>query len=81
MTNKREKVLDELHETLATTLLEKVKSEDVKASDLNVARQFLKDNGIEGLPTDNSSLKSLVDELPFTEEEEDEKNMSYGGTK
>ena len=29
MTNKREKVLDELHETLATTLLEKVKSEEI----------------------------------------------------
>ena len=41
-----------------------------EASDLNVARQFLKDNGIEAIPTDNSPLKALVDELPFNTEEE-----------
>ena len=31
---------------------------------------ILKDNGIEAIPTDNSPLKSLVDELPFNSEEE-----------
>ena len=37
---------------------------------MNVARQFLKDNGIEGLPVNNSPLKALVDELPFDNDEE-----------
>jgi len=67
--------LKELHEVLTQQLLDRVKSEDAKASDLNVARQFLKDNGIEALPVDNSPLKSLVDELPFSSEEE-----VYNGT-
>jgi len=67
--------LKQLHEVLTQQLLDRVKSEDAKASDLNVARQFLKDNGIEALPVDNSPLKSLVDELPFSSEEE-----VYNGT-
>ena len=70
MTKKLEKVLDELHTELAETLLQKVRSGEAKASDLNVARQFLKDNGIEALPVDNSPLKALVDELPFDNEED-----------
>ena len=69
------KTLDNLHVELAQLLLDKIRSGDAKASDLNVARQFLKDNGIEGLPVDNTPLKDLVDELPF-----DEKEESYGGT-
>jgi len=57
----------ELHSLLATKLLDKIKDDDVKASDLNVARQFLKDNGIDGLPTNDNPLQQLVDELPFAE--------------
>ena len=68
MTKKVDKVLDELHIELAQTLLDRVRSGEAKASDLNVARQFLKDNGIEGLPVENTPLKDLVDELPFEEE-------------
>ena len=64
------KKLKELHDVLTQQLLDRVKSEDAKASDLNVARQFLKDNGIEALPVDNSPLKSLVDELPFDTEDD-----------
>jgi len=59
--------LKELHSELAKVLLQKVRDPEVKASDLNVARQFLKDNGIEALPVDGSPLKSLLDELPFKE--------------
>lgn len=40
------------------------------ASLLNVARQFLKDNGIEAIPSPDSPMKSLVDSLPFDEDEE-----------
>ena len=62
-----DKKLTELHAILAEKLLEKVKDPDCKASDLNVARQFLKDNNIDAIPVDNSPLKSLMDELPFNE--------------
>ena len=62
MSNKK---LKELHEVLAEKLLEKVKSSDATASELNVARQFLRDNGIDAVPTEGSTLQRLADELPF----------------
>ena len=67
--SKTDKILDDLHSELAATLLDKVRSGTAKDSDLNVARQFLRDNGIAGVPVENSPLKNLMDELPFTEEE------------
>ena len=67
--SKTDKILDDLHSELAATLLDKVRSGTAKASDLNVARQFLRDNGIAGVPVEYSPLKNLMDELPFTEEE------------
>ncbi len=73
---KLSKTLDELHTELAQTLLDIVRSGEAKSSHLNVARQFLKDNGIEGLPIDNSPLKELVDELPFERAED----IKIGGT-
>lgn len=57
--------LKELHTRLAERLLERIKDKDVKASDLNVARQFLRDNGIDAVPADNSPLQKLIDEMPF----------------
>ena len=57
-----DKKLKELHAVLAEKLLQKVKDPDAKSSDLNVARQFLRDNGIDAVPTDGSPLKKLVDE-------------------
>tara|TARA_R110002012_G_C11295888_1_gene572636 strand:+ start:297 stop:509 length:213 start_codon:yes stop_codon:yes gene_type:complete len=59
--------LQELHSLLAEQLLNKIKDPDVKASDLNVARQFLKDNGIDAVPVNDNPLAKLVDELPFAE--------------
>ena len=59
--------LIELHSILAEQLLQKVREDDVKASDLNVARQFLKDNGIDGLPANDNPLGELINELPFAE--------------
>ncbi len=73
---KLSKTLDELHTELAQTLLDIVRSGEAKSSHLNVARQFLKDNGIEGLPVDNSPFKELVDELPFERAED----IKIGGT-
>ena len=59
--------LKQLHSILAEQLLKRIEEEDVKASDLNVARQFLKDNGIDAVPTNNNPLEELVKELPFAE--------------
>ena len=57
--------LKQLHEELVKGILEKIKSPDVTASELNVARQLLKDNGIDAVPVEGSPLQSLIDELPF----------------
>ena len=62
MSNKK---LKELHAVLAEKLLEKVQDPDCTAGFLNVARQFLRDNGIDAVPTEGSSLQRLADELPF----------------
>ena len=53
-----------LHQTLAENLLARVKDPEAKSSDLNVARQFLKDNGIDALPVEGSPLSELVATLP-----------------
>jgi hypothetical protein len=66
--------LKELHEVLATELLKRVKDPDAKSADLNVARQFLKDNNIDAVPTEDSPLKKLLDELPFDEQKQVVKN-------
>ena len=60
-----DKKLKELHTILAEKLLERVRDPDCKASDMNVARQFLKDNNIDAIPVDNSPLGKLMKELPF----------------
>jgi len=57
--------LKELHALLAEKLLDKVRDPECKASDMNVARQFLKDNNIDAIPVDNSPLGKLMNELPF----------------
>ena len=58
------KVLETLHECLAKELLGKIKSGEAKAGDLNVARQFLKDNGIECLPVEKNPMQELMENLP-----------------
>ena len=59
--------LKELHGVLAEELLKRVKDPEAKSSDLNVARQFLRDNNIDAVPTQDSPLSKLIEELPFVE--------------
>jgi hypothetical protein len=66
--------LSELHQELAKVLLERVKDPDAKSADLNVARQFLKDNNIDAVPVKGSPLEELINQLPFNEEKSVIKN-------
>ena len=59
--------MGELHGILARHLAELLKSGEATPAHLNVARQFLRDNNIECLGTNNEDIKSLVEELPFDE--------------
>ena len=58
------KIMKTLHYELAKELLDKVKSGDAKAGDLNVARQFLKDNGVECIPVADNPMAELMNNLP-----------------
>ena len=62
--DKNFKLLEHLHLVLAQELLDKVKSGDAKAGDLNVARQFLKDNGVECIPVEKNPMEELMLNLP-----------------
>lgn len=63
-------ILNTLHEAVAIELLERIRSGEAKPADLSVAVKFLKDNGIEAIPTDGSLLNAILQELPFDEDEE-----------
>jgi hypothetical protein len=55
------KKLEEIHDALTATLLKRVRAGTATAADLNVARAFLKDNGIE--VSNPAHLKPLGDAL------------------
>lgn len=61
--------LNELHALIAKAMADRIRGGDFTAADLSVARQFLKDNNIEAIPTPGSPLeglhKSVADNLPF----------------
>ena len=67
MTNKDLEKLEDLHSTLTDVLIDRVKSGDAKAGDLNVARQFLKDNVIECIHTEKNGLEDIMNNLPDLE--------------
>ncbi|MBN9347496.1 MAG: hypothetical protein J0I48_15085 [Devosia sp.] len=66
------KLLDDLHTGLAQELLSRINSGEATASDLNVVRQFLKDNGIDSVPKGNNPLQRLTAALPFSGADEDD---------
>ena len=61
------KILKSLHYELAKELLDRVRCGDAKAGDLNVARQFLKDNGVECIPVESNPMTELMNNLPDLE--------------
>jgi hypothetical protein len=57
--------LEDLHGAVAKCLADKIRLGEATAADLAVARQFLKDNGIDAIPTGGSPLAGLAESLPF----------------
>ena len=60
---------NKLHQVLTQELLARVESGDASSAELNVARQFLKDNNIDGTIEQSDPLANLAKILPFTDEE------------
>ena len=66
VTNQEEQLKD-LQTLLITEFISRIESGEAAPSDLNAARQLLKDNGIHaGLSKDNP-MESLIQILPFDE--------------
>lgn len=66
-----EELLGALHDAVASQLLEKVLEGTATPAELSTAVKFLKDNGIEAIPTENNKLGKLAQSLPdFNTDEE-----------
>lgn len=60
-----EKKMSKLHELLCEELTKRLTGEEPATSaELNVIRQFLKDNDITALAVDDSPLADLISQLP-----------------
>jgi hypothetical protein len=64
MSKAPEELLGQLHGELARAFLARVRSGEASPSDLNAARQFLKDNNISCDGPRNADLNALVHSLP-----------------
>lgn len=56
--------LASLHTGLAVLLKERLDDGTISAAELNVLRQFLKDNAISAVPVENTPFGDLVSKLP-----------------
>lgn len=64
MTKATEDLLASLHGELAKAMADKLRDGTATASDLNVIRQFLKDNGVNADGVRDPEIVSLTDSLP-----------------
>ncbi len=60
--------MNQLHDLLAQELTNKIISGEATSAELSVARQFLKDNGIDGTIEQSDPLANLAKILPFSDE-------------
>lgn len=77
MSSKLEEIFAKIHEALGQELLDRIESGEATASELSVARQFLNDNNITGIKTENNPLGQLADTLPAFEDADAEKYKSH----
>lgn len=69
------KTYEALHEATVKELLKRVKSGTATAADLGVARQLLRDNGIDiGAERQKKPMLHLAEQLPFDAEEDQAAN-------
>ena len=60
-------VLADVHDLMAHWCLDKLREGEVNAADLNIIRQFLKDNQITAQPVEETSFGELAKALPEIE--------------
>lgn len=65
MNNNTNEILSKLHDSVAKELLDRVLSGEATSADLNVAKGFLKDNGIDASIDASEPMADLAKTLPF----------------
>jgi hypothetical protein len=70
MAKTKEERLGDLFDLVCDDLTGRINSGEATSTDLNVARQMLKDNGITSTPRETSPLANLANSLPFPSSEE-----------
>jgi hypothetical protein len=65
----KEEKLGNLHDLVCDELVGRISSGEATSTDLNVARQMLKDNGITATPVVDTPLNALSNALPFPSSE------------
>ncbi len=65
-----DKILAQLHETLAKELLARVQTGEATAAELTAASKFLKDNGIDASVQHSQPMQDLAKVLPFQDPNE-----------
>lgn len=66
---RREELLVALHTAVAEDLHRRITDGEASAAELSVAVKFLKDNHIDGIPTDQNALGALLEGMPDFEED------------
>lgn len=66
--------LEKLHAALAEALADRIKDKGCTAADMAVARQFLKDNGIDSIATSSNPVGELAKVVPFPSNDQEEES-------
>jgi len=69
MSKAPQETLENLHSQVARELSDRIATGEASSADISNAIKFLKDNGIEGLPVQDSPLGELINVLPFPNKE------------
>ena len=76
MSRASEALLSTLHDAVAQELLGRVRSGEASPAELSAAIKFLKDNGIEALPSPDNNIGKLMASLPDFGEDVDEQSVN-----
>ena len=69
MSKAPQETLENLHSQVARELSDRIATGEASSADISNAIKFLKDNGVEGLPVQDSPLGNLAEILPFPKKE------------
>lgn len=71
------KIMDMLHKGLAQHLLQELSGDEPSPQMLEIARKFLKDNGIDEVPSENTALGKLAGLKVFQDDDPDSDSVTH----